>query len=67
MAHTQGNVSYETQYAADAVWQSVPAFHYTPPSLGFALRSMWPDLMLLAAWAVAAMAVLGVVAQRWRP
>lgn len=67
MTHTQGNVSYETQYAADAVWQSVPAFHYTPPSLGFALRSAWPDLMLLAAWAVAAMAVLGVAAQRWRP
>lgn len=67
MAQTKGNVSYETQYAADKVWQSIPAFHYNSPTIGFALRSGWPDLMILAAWTLAATGLLWVAAKRWKP
>lgn len=66
MAHTHGQVSYEAEYAADSVWQSVRPFQYTPPSLGFSMRNAWPDLMLLGGWAVAAIGLLGVAARRWR-
>ncbi|MFD4840687.1 DUF3526 domain-containing protein [Achromobacter sp. NPDC058515] len=67
MAHTHGQVSYETEYAADSVWQSVRPFQYSPPSLGFSLRTAGPDLMLLAGWAVAAIGLLGAAARRWQP
>lgn len=67
VAHTRGNVSYETQYAADSLWQSIPEFQYAPPSLGFAVRRAGPDLLSLAAWVVASAGLLALAARRWRP
>lgn len=67
MTHTHGQISYETQYAADSVWQSVRPFQYTSPSLRFSMRTAWPDLVLLAGWTAAAIGLLGVAARRWQP
>lgn len=67
MTHSRGVVSYETQYAADSVWQSVPVFGYEPPSLGFSVSVAALDAMLLAAWVMAAMGLLCFAARRLQP
>lgn len=67
MRHTHGQVSYETQYAADSVWQSVRTFEYQAPSLWFSAREAVPDMMLLAAWLAATMGMLCLAARRLQP
>ncbi|MNJ97788.1 ABC-2 family transporter protein [compost metagenome] len=64
--NTAGQVSFETQYAADSVWQSVRPFHYTAPPLAFSLRASWLDLLGLAAWAAVAGGALCLAARRWK-
>ena len=66
-AHTRGVTSFESKYADDALWQSVPAFVYRPPSAGFALRAAAPDLLVLLAWAVLSFVLLRSAARRLIP
>lgn len=65
--HTQGLVSYEERYGFDALWQRIPPFHYTAPGWRFAMREAALDALLLAAWALAALALLRLGARRLTP
>lgn len=65
--HTRGVTSFESKYADDALWRSVPPFAYQPPPAGFALRAAAPDLLVLLAWAAAAVLLLRLAARRLQP
>ncbi len=64
---TRGVTSFESRYAGDALWQSMPPWHYAPPGVGFALRAGAPDLALLALWLAALLAGLAWRARRLTP
>ena len=65
--NTRGLTSFESRYGGDALWRSVPPFVYVPPGIGFALRHAWVELVVLAAWATAAVALLLGSARRLSP
>lgn len=64
---TQGVTSFESRYAGNAQWQAIPAWTYTPPGIGFALRHSAADWTALAAWLVLALAALCLGARRLNP
>lgn len=64
---TRGVTSFESRYAGDALWQSMPPWTYAPPGLGFALRTAGPDLLMLGLWLAALLAGLRAGARRLKP
>lgn len=65
--NTRGLTSFESRYGGDALWRSVPPFVHAPPGIGFALRSAWVELAVLAAWVTASLALLLGSARRLSP
>lgn len=66
-ASTKGVTSFEDKYAGNTLWQSIEAFSYTPPTLGFALGESWPSLATLAGWLMFACFLLRHSARRLVP
>lgn len=64
---TRGMTSFESRYADNRLWQSVPAFTYRPPPLAFAVSEAGADLLVLAVWTLAAAALLRASARRIAP
>jgi ABC-2 type transport system permease protein len=62
-----GVVSFEERYGGDAVWQSIAPFRPETPRWTAALRAAAPDLLILLAWATAAVALLLASGRRVRP
>lgn len=50
--------------AGDTLWRTTRAFRFQPPALAAILRTIWPDLVLLGLWALAAAALLKLAAGR---
>ncbi|WP_295851414.1 DUF3526 domain-containing protein [uncultured Xylophilus sp.] len=64
---SRGLSSFESRYAGDTLWRSVPAFADAVPPAGFALRHAAPDLAVLAAWCALSVAALLWAARGLRP
>lgn len=63
-AHAKG-LDFEWQAGPD-YWRTLPSFRYAPPPLGLTLRAQVGPLLLLGAWAAAALAASAVSAARVR-
>lgn len=66
-SHTRGLTSFEDKYAGDALWRSIAPFSYRAPDVGFAMRAAAPEILVLAAWAMFALIVLGASVRRLAP
>ncbi|MFN4118208.1 ABC transporter permease [Acidovorax sp.] len=64
---TQGVTSFESRYAGNALWQAIPAWTYTPPGIGFALRHSAADWVALGVWLLAALTALCLGARKLNP
>ena len=60
-----GGQGYE-YLAAASFWRTVPDFAYQPPSVGFAIRAVWPDGMVLLTWSALALSAAWLIARRQR-
>jgi ABC-2 type transport system permease protein len=66
-SHTRGLTSFEDKYAGEALWRSIEPFSYRAPATGFAVRAAVPEILVLAGWALVALAVLGASVRRLAP
>lgn len=64
---TTGLTSFESRYAGDALWQSVPAWRYQPPGWTTSLRSSALDWAALCAWMLGSLMLLMRSARRLQP
>lgn len=53
--------------AGGADWRSVRSFEYSPPGVGFALRSAWREWLILMAWLAVSLGFLLSSARRLNP
>ncbi|QUS37783.1 DUF3526 domain-containing protein [Tardiphaga alba] len=62
-ADTLGNAHFSYK-AGSKLWATVPEFKYQLPTIGFAARRYWPDLLLLAAMFAAAATLASIAVSR---
>ncbi len=64
---TQGVTSFESKFADDSLWQSMPTFRYAPPPPQWAWKQAWVPLLTLLAWLVGALVLLRWAAKGLTP